>query len=207
MQGVPQGAQRGNRRARWAARPLPAPTLCSSPSRGSCRLSCWNGAESSQPQPVLCVGRQAEAGGLGAELWPGLLGSQAGGLDPQCPTTSPPTQWSRPCGEPPGASPLRAALPGRSAAPRFADMRLGGWREVQGCSQHWAAPAWRWELAPCWPVERDISSNATKGLPDLHSPARTPFLHPSGLFITVLTGKRPCQPSPGPALRLSWQPG
>lgn len=80
---------------------------------------------------------------------------------------------------------------------------VGGQREVQGCSQHWAAPAWRWELAPCWPVERDISSNATKGLPDLHSPARTPFLPPSGLFITVLTGKRPCQPSPGPALCVS----
>lgn len=47
----------------------------------------------------------------------------------------------------------------------------------------------RYELAPCWPVEHDISSNAMKGLPDLHSPARTPFLLLSGLFITVLTSK------------------
>lgn len=36
-----------------------------------------------------------------------------------------------------------------------------------------------------WPEGRDISSNATKGLPDLHSHARPLFLPLSGLFITV----------------------
>jgi hypothetical protein len=36
-------------------------------------------------------------------------------------------------------------------------------------------------------MERDISSDATEGLPDLHSPARTPFCL-SRLFITVLAG-------------------
>ena len=51
MQGVPQGAQRGNHRTRWAVRPFPAPTLRSSPSRGSCGLRI---AESSLP-PRLCV--------------------------------------------------------------------------------------------------------------------------------------------------------
>lgn len=44
---------------------------------------------------------------------------------------------------------------------------------------------WRCEPVPCWPDGRDISSNATKGLPDLHSHARPLFLPLSGLFITV----------------------
>lgn len=75
----------------------------------------------------------------------------------------------------------------------------GSLAQGQSCSQRGAAPVWRWELGPCWPVVHDISSNATEGLPDLHSPARTPFL-PRGLFIKVLTGKRASQPSPGPAV-------
>ena len=73
MQGVPQGAQRGNHRTRWAVRPLPAPRLRSSPSRGSCGLSV---AESSLPQRVgVCVGRGAGAGVPVAEPRPGFLGT------------------------------------------------------------------------------------------------------------------------------------
>lgn len=53
-----------------------------------------------------------------------------------------------------------------------------------------------WPLAGR-PVECDISSNATKGLPVLHTPARIPILPLSGLFITVLTGRHSSQPRPG----------
>lgn len=173
------------------------PRCAAAPAGGQLRLERLRAAESSRPQRVLCVGWRAEAGVPAAEPWPGLLGSwlppgwRVGILS--YPLPLPPPSGPVPAGNP--QEPATLALPFLvGVLPR------GSRARGPSCSRRWAAPVWRCELAPCWPVERDISSNATEGLPDLHSPARTPFLPPSGLFITVLTGKRASQPSPGPAL-------
>ena len=106
----------------------------------------------------------------------------------------PSTPWSPLCSNPREPATLGLPFLSGSDSPRA---------PRHGCRPPRAAWGWRCEPAPCWPDGRDISSNAMKGLPDLHSHARTLFLPLSALFITVLTGKRASQLSLGPAPSVS----